>query len=297
MRPKPSARLPLTALRTFEAAARRLSFKDAAEELCVTPATVSNQVRRLERDWGRPLFVRHTRRIELTEEGRALAAVLGRAFAEIRAEIDARFAPAAPTITLAVGPIFGARWLSPRLGRFRQRHPGIALSLRHGPRIASAAEMSSDVAIDWGIAWPGLETTRLFGIVYAPVASPALIAACGGLERPRDLTRFPVIHQHDRSEWRNWLALAGAPDLAFAEETVVTDSNLVTQAALDGQCVALGIFPFVAAEVAAGRLVRPFAVDLHPERAYHLLSRPGARRDPDIAALCAWIEAEAASGP
>lgn len=292
----PIRRLPLTALRTFEAAARRLSFKDAADELCVSATTVSNQIRQLERDWGVQLFVRKTRAVVLTDAGRSLAGVLARAFSEIRDEIDAHIQTPAKSVALAVGPIFGARWLIPRLGRFRAQNPKIELVLQHGPRITGIESMPSQVAIDWGVGdWPGIEARPLFRITYAPVAAPALVERFGGLNDPADLARYPVVHQQDRGEWQAWLKLAGVPGLKFFEETIVTDSNVVAQAALEGQAVALGIFPFMQADVDAGRLVRPFAADLHPERAYHLLTRPNARRTPEVRKVCEWIEAEVAA--
>ena len=111
--------LPLSALRTFEVAARRLSFKDAAEELCVSTTTVSNQIRRLEKDLNCKFFIRRTRAVDLTDEGRKLSAVLTRTFNEVGHELDRLIAPKAQRITLAVGPVFGARWMIPRLGRFR----------------------------------------------------------------------------------------------------------------------------------------------------------------------------------
>lgn len=290
-------RLPLTALRTFEAAARLQSFKDAAEELCVSATTVSNQIRALERDWGCLLFERRTRQVVLTDTGRALARVVQDAFAAIQAGIEAHVGAARQPVTLALGPIFAARWLGPRLTRFHQAAPQIELILHHGPRISGAATMTTDIAVDWGHGdWAGLEARKLFEIRYAPVLSPALAARHGGLERPADLARYPAIHQHDRSEWAAWLALAGVPGLRFAEETVIVDSNVVTQAAIDGQGVALGIFPFHAGEVETGRLMKPFDIDLAPTRAYHLLTRPGGRRRPEVATVCDWLEAEAHGG-
>lgn len=144
----PQQRLPLTALRTFEAAARRLSFKGAAEELCVSPTTVSNQIRQLERDWGCLLFLRKTRQVVLTDAGRSLAGVLSRAFDDIRTEIEGHIEVSRKAVTLAVGPIFGSRWLIPRLNRFRRQHPKIELVLHHSPRIISAEGMQTAIAVD-----------------------------------------------------------------------------------------------------------------------------------------------------
>jgi LysR family transcriptional regulator, glycine cleavage system transcriptional activator len=103
----PTRRLPLTALRTFEAAARHLSFKHAAEELLVSATTVSNQIRQLEKDWGCKLFHRQTRAVDLTDAGRSLAEVLSRAFDDIRAEVELHSGASRKTVSIAVGPLFG----------------------------------------------------------------------------------------------------------------------------------------------------------------------------------------------
>jgi LysR family glycine cleavage system transcriptional activator len=283
-------RLPLTALRTFEVAARRLSFKDAAEELCVSATTVSNQIRELERDWKCKLFIRKTRAVVLTDEGRSLSAVLTRAFDDIRAEIGSRGQRSRKTVTLAVGPIFGARWLVPRLAQFRQTLPNIDLILRDSPRITDAVMMDTHLAVDWGAGnWSGLQSHRLLDITYAPVLSAGLLSARGGLEHPQDLACFPIIHQRDRSEWRAWLAYAGCANMAIKDETTITDSNTVMQAAIEGQGVSLGIFPFVQSEVDSGRLVKPFALDLHPSRSFYLLAKPSSARTPEVASVIRWL--------
>ena len=288
-------RLPLTALRSFEAAARLLSFKAAAEELRVTPTSVSNQIRQLELDWGCLLFVRKTRKVFLTDAGRSLARVMSRAFDDIRAEVETHISSNRKTVTLAVGPIFGARWLIPRLSKFYRLNPNIELVLHHSPRITDVEQLVATVAVDWGIGdWQGLNAHRLLDVIYRPVLSPSLLAECGGLTSPADLARYPIIHQWDREEWNAWLKLVGQPDLRFARETVTRDSNLALQAAMEGQGVVMGTFPFVLGEVASGRLVCPFETELHPARGYYLLNRPGARSVPAVNAVCAWIEAEAA---
>jgi LysR family glycine cleavage system transcriptional activator len=287
-------RLPLTALRIFEVAARLQSFKQAAEELNVTPATVSNQVRRLERDWDCLLFIRKPRQLLLTDAGRSLAQVVSRSFDDIRTEIDTHIARLNKTITLAVGPIFASRWLIPRLNRFRRQHPGIELVLHHGPRISAVQDMITDVAVDWGTGgWSGLEFTHLMNILYLPVLSPALARAKGGLDKPADLARFTILHQHDRSEWRAWLASARVSQLDFVDETIIADANVAVQAAIDGQGVALGTFPFIQSDLDSGRLICPLDIALEPTRCYHLLTRPGARKNVEIESVCAWLANEA----
>jgi LysR family glycine cleavage system transcriptional activator len=289
----PIERLPLTALRVFEVAARLGSFKEAALELGVSTTTVSNLIRKLEHDWGCLLFIRRTRQVVLTDTGLSLSGVVRQAFDAIGREINLHVAASRQSVAIAVGPIFGARWLAPRLRRFNASFPHITLTLQHRSRITGPSDMPTPIAVDWGHGdWPGLESEPLFKVTYAPVLSPALAE---GIATPRDLARLPVLHQHDRSEWTAWLECAGAPGLRFAAETIILDSNIVTQAAIAGQGVALGIFPFVTDELTAGRLVRPFAIDLLPTRSYHMVTRPGARQRPEIAAVCTWLLAEAAT--
>jgi len=283
-------KLPLTALRTFEVAARRLSFKDAADELCVSATTVSNQIRELERDWRCKLFIRKTRAVVLTDEGRSLSRVLTKAFDDIRAEVEVYGQSTRKTVTLAVGPIFGTRWLVPRLAQFRSDLPNIELILHDSPRITDAVMMGTHLAVDWGEgSWSGLQNYHLMDITYAPVLSKALMAERGGLKSPKNLARYSIIHQRDRSEWAAWLALAGCAGLTLKEEITITDTNTVMHAALEGQGVSLGIFPFVDQELKAGKLVKPFDIELKPTRSFYLLAKPSSERTPEVASVIRWL--------
>ena len=283
-------KLPLTALRTFEVAARRLSFKDAAEELCVSATTVSNQIRELERDWRCKLFIRKTRAVVLTDEGRSLSRVLSKAFDDIRAEVEVYGQSTRKTVTLAVGPIFGTRWLVPRLAQFRSDLPNIELILHDSPRITDAVMMGTHLAVDWGEgSWSGLQNYHLMDITYAPVLSKALMAERGGLKSPKNLARYTIIHQRDRSEWAAWLILAGCAGLTLKEEITITDTNTVMHAALEGQGVSLGIFPFVDQELKAGKLVKPFDIELKPTRSFYLLAKPSSERTPEVASVIRWL--------
>lgn len=289
-------RLPLTALRTFEAAARIGSFKDAAAELGVSPTTVSNQIRRLERDWSCRLFVRRPREVLLTDAGRSLANVLRQAFDMIAREFANHATSARRRVDIATGPIFAARWLMPRLASFRASFPRYELNVVGRPRITGPATMPAAIAVDWGDGdWPGLESEYLFSIRYAPVVSPRLARSLGGLSTLDDLARFPVLHQHDRAEWAAWLEAMGRRDFEFGASTIIADANVVLQAAIEGQGVALAPFPFAQEEVDAGRLLKPFDVELAPSRSYYLLARPGARRRPEIAAVADWLVEQTAA--
>jgi LysR family glycine cleavage system transcriptional activator len=287
-------RLPLTALRTFEAAARLESFKDAAEELGVTATTVSNQIRMLEKDWGCQLFVRMTRQVVLTEIGQSLGRVVRQSFESIAQEVEFHIASKRQSVSLAVGSIIGARWLMPRLNSFRMDLPNIDLVLRRGRRITSPNDMPAAVVVDWGVGdWNGLDVEPLMKIRYSPVISPKLIKGRQGLKMPSDIARFAAIHQQDRSEWRAWLNAAGVGDLVFMDEMIIEDSNIAHQAVLMEQGIGLGILPFVQDEIDCGVLVKPFKQELVPEKSYYILTRPGARQRREVAAVCDWLRQQA----
>lgn len=291
-------RLPLNALRAFEAAARTLSFKDAAMQLGVTPASVSNQIRQLERDWDVQLFIRTTRQVELTPSGHTLAQALGRAFDQMEAALDNVLPQGLQSrqqhLQLAVGPLFGTRWLAPRLSRFHAAYPHIALHLTQATPIASPQQLVTDAAIDWGTGtWPGLDAMRLFDCWLAPVISPALLAQGPGLQQPLDVARYPVLHQQTRADWAAWMQQAQVAGTRFPRETVMADSNMVTQAAIDGQGIALGVFPLVQADVDSGRLVCPWEIHLHTGHTYHLLMPPGTVTQEPARSLWNWMQQQA----
>jgi LysR family glycine cleavage system transcriptional activator len=285
----------LTALRSFEAAVRLESFKDAAEELGVSATTVSNQIRMLERRWGCQLFVRMTRQVVPTEIGQSLGRVLQQSFDAIQQEIEYHVAHRRMSVSLAVGAIFAARWLMPRLGQMRRDLPRIELTLRRGRRVTSPNDMPATVVVDWGLGdWPGLQAEPLMRIEYTPVIAPAALTEPSRPLQPEDLLRLPVLHQQDRSEWVAWLALVGVDEPNFTEEMIIEDSHVATEAALLGQGAVLGILPFVQEDIDRGRLLAPFETRLRPLKGYHLLTRPGAQRRPEVAAVCDWLRQAAA---
>jgi LysR family glycine cleavage system transcriptional activator len=243
----------LSALRAFEAAARFESFKQAAEELHVSPTAVSHQIKLLERDLGQRLFVRRVRQVRLTEAGRVLQAGLGEAFDRMAAATaQCRRSTERATVTVGLGPIVASKWLSPRLSRFWQRYPDIDLRLHHSPRAVDFRESDVDLMIAWGEGdWRGVEVEELLRIRVTPVFSPRL--------------------QRDHGAWQDWFAAAGLAPEAARRGVVIEDAHVGLQAAMAGQGVALGTLPFIDDELAAGRLVRPFDLAVEPQRAYYLV--------------------------
>jgi len=289
---------PLPALRAFEAAARHLSFKAAAEELAVTPTAVSHHVRQLEDALGFRLFVRRPRRVALTPEGRMLYPVLRDGFDAFEEAIARlRGERLKPVVTLSATVAFTARWLVPRVAAFHAANPGLDLRLHASDDPVDLIAGTADAAVRYGRAVPaGLVGDLLFEDMFAPVCSPAL-----GLNDPRELAEHTLIHfewrrpHRDNPVWERWLAEAGLSGLVPRAELTLSDESQAVQALVAGQGVALAGLVLVADEIAAGRLVVPFGPRL---RGYdYRLVYPADPPHPErIAALRSWIRQEAAGG-
>ncbi|WP_332673291.1 transcriptional regulator GcvA [Aromatoleum sp.] len=311
-------RLPgLALLRTFEAAARRLSFKKAAEELHVTPAAVSQQIKALE-DWlGVPLFRRMTRALELTEQGAAMLPKVREGFECFDAAVEATRERAAVPLTVIAPPSFASHWLVPRLARFSGAHPDIELRLastadtihRRGEAAVlekddDSRDPSSKVAILYGQGdYPGYRVERVFTPDYVPVCAPSL-PGLAALTAPRELRRFTLIHDEtlheqvhggrSRSGWGQWLRRAGVSGVDASRGPRFSNAVLAIDAALAGQGIALASKPLVEARVANGSLVIPFDLALPSALSYFLVMRESISHRPAIEAFRAWLLAEAA---
>jgi LysR family glycine cleavage system transcriptional activator len=285
---------PLNALRAFEAGARHLSFTKAAEELFVTQAAVSHQVKLLEADLGVSLFRRMTRKLALTEEGRALMAVAGEALDAIAGEAARlRDDQGGRTLNLSLTPTFGVKWLAQRLGRFWAVHPEIDLRLCHSNLLVDFSRDDMDAAVRWGGgAWPGLKAVYLMRAGLTPVCSPALVAGPDPLRTPKDLSHHTLLHERDYEEWTEWLAVAGARDVDSRRGPVIDDPSVLHQAAIDGQGVALESETLIRADLEAGRLVKPFDIDLDADNAYYLVAPPRAFDRPNVQAFRDFLLAE-----
>jgi len=286
---------PLTALRAFEAAGRHLNFTRAAEELHVTQAAVSHQIKLLEGHLGLALFRRAGRKLILTGAGRALLPALGEAFGRIAEAVEALDAAGqASALSVTLRPYFAMKWLAPRLGRFWQACPRIALSLHHSIEAVDFARSDVDLAVLWGRGdWPGVAAEVLLGGEIAPVCSPALLQGPRALHSPGDLRHHNLLHEETRDLWTRWLAAAGARGVVPAHDTIVDDTNVRMEAAVDGQGVALGWIPLLGEELAAGRLVRPFGPALEGY-AYYVVTPPDGLLRPRVRAFRDWLFEEAA---
>jgi LysR family transcriptional regulator, glycine cleavage system transcriptional activator len=292
------ARLPpLNALRVFEAAARHLSFTRAAAELNVTQAAVSHQIRILEERLGRKLFRRVGRNLFLTDAAQAYLAEIRAAFdriAEATRQLEAE--DRGGVLNLTVLPSFAASWLVPRLGRFRARHPEIDVRLSSDGEVVDFARSDYDLGIRTGRgSWPGLRADLVLTETLTVVCSPKLLAATP-LRSPRDLARATLLHDEPRERWMLWFRSLGIEDVDPWRGPGFSHSNMVIQAAVEGQGVAVVGATLAAHELAAGRLVRLFPETLPADYSYWLVSPEASADRPKIAAFREWILAEAGAG-
>ena len=283
-------RLPLNALRVFEAVATHLSFTAAARELGVTTAAVSAQVKALEADIGVPLFRRHTRAVALTQEGAELLPGVRRGLDELRRAVDRiRRERVGGMLNLSVPGEFLQRWLLPRLGEFTRRHPEI--EVRFGPARATLDFGRDDfhAAILYGSgAWAGVRCEKLLDEWVFPVCSPALLAKLGPIETLADFARYPLIHS--RAEpWVDWLRRVGG-DTTRAETLPLMEDSTATLASVEqGTGVALARWSLAAADLAAGRLVRPMMPSVQQRSAWYLIAPPENFPLPKVVRFRAWL--------
>ena len=287
--PDPLANIPLSALRIFEAAARLKSFTRAAEELGVTQAAVSWQVKALEQRLGQALFRRLPREVVPTAEGERLARACSEAVSLLRAAIADLTEAGQGVLVISTLQSLATQWLAPRLGGFQLAHPGIAVRLETSGRLVDLTRENVDVAIRFGRGgWAGLAADYLFSAGQAPLCAPE-IQRRFRLERPEDLLGdIPRIGADD--EWAAWFASAGvggAPPPSGPR--LISDLQTVeVGAALAGHGVALGTPALFAHEMASGRLVQLFEA---PEDSpgYWLAYAPDRRRSRKIVAFRDWL--------
>lgn len=289
-------RLPLTALRSFEAAGRHLSFSRAAEELFVTQAAISRQIRELETFLRLPLFVRYHRRVELTEPGQKLLQQLIKSFDDIDQRLSELAGARTQSVAgVSVEPSLAASWLVPRLNQFRELRPDIDIVLDVDPRLIDFRNDQAELALRFSAhstSWPRSEAELLGPVVDSPVLSPALLASGPALESPGDLRRYTLLHEENRQGWARWFEAAGATEAPVSERgPLLADAALSKQAAMLGHGVALGDLLLVREELAAGTLVKPFETNVVCG-GYWLVAKSLSKLSEPAQAFADWIRAE-----
>jgi LysR family glycine cleavage system transcriptional activator len=292
------ARLPLSAIRVFEAAARLKSFTRAAGELGMTQAAVSWQVKALEQRLDQPLFNRLPREVTLTPAGERLSRAATEALSLLRSTISDLVETEEGVLSITTVQSLGGQWLAPRLGEFQIAHPRIAVRLEASSRVADLAREGLDVALRGGRGrWAGMTAHFLVPAVQTPLVSPRFLERIGGLSRPEDLLDAPRVGV--AREWEEWFHAAGVKGISdrLAPRLTSDAQTLEVASALADQGAALGSPIFFARELAEGRLVMPFDVVARYAGGYWLAYPSDRARVRKIAAFRDWVLAQAAADP
>jgi LysR family glycine cleavage system transcriptional activator len=292
-----TARLPsLNGLRAFEAAARHLSFTNAAAELNVTQTAISHQIKRLEEELGVRLFIRQNRALTLTPQARDYLPGIRAAFNDLRLATDRLLRKDNDNVlTVSTLASLAAKWLLPRLSAFQEAHPGIDVRITTSAALVDFKSGDVDAAIRYGRGqWPGLRADWLMADQLFPVCSPALLQGNRPLLCPQDLADHTLLHSSGGydDDWRLWLTAAGLPANISKQPGLSFDLIFMTvQAAIDGLGVAMGRTSYVEADIAKGRLVVPFKIKLPDEWGFYLVSPRASADSPKLSAFRQWMTA------
>lgn len=290
----------LSLLYTFEVVARRMSFTLAADELCLSQSAVSRQIKLLEDDLGRLLFVRKHRAIELTSEGRRLLDSVTRGLEEIAQCIAGlRIDTDTPQITVAASVAFSYYWLMPRLERFSERHPDIDLRVLATDQKVDLNKGDVDVAVLYGDgSWDRVETQLLFGECVYPVCSPGYLKDHPELSRPPDILDQTLLHLDGGGlswggvDWQAWLLRQGVTGQPVRRGVRLNSYPMVLQGAEAGRGVALGWSYITDQMLAEGRLVCPIDMPLTTGHGYYIGVSDDAISVPATASFFQWIMSE-----
>jgi LysR family transcriptional regulator, glycine cleavage system transcriptional activator len=295
--PRSFDRLPLNALRVFEAVATRLSFADAADVLHVTPAAVSMQIRALEGYLRVPLFRRSARSIALSAEGVLLLPGVRRGLAELQQAMQQlRQDRSGGVLNISTVASFLLKWLLPRLPEFRDRHPNIELSIHTSHVPVDFAQGNFHAALRMtGAPTPGLYNEKLLDEWFLPVCSPELLARYGPLRTAADLKRYPLLRSADES-WSMWRHPGAEADWR-EHGTAFDDSLTVLAAAEQGQGLALTRWTLAQPDIVSGRIVRASESVVPCPRGYYFVCPESYLALPKLQLLLAWLREVAAAFP
>lgn len=288
---------PLNGLRAFEAAARHLSFSRAAEELFVTPAAISHQIKGLEDFLGVTLFNRLTRTVTLTQKAQSVLPLISDAFDKFDiATRQLKENESSGVLTVSTAPTFGAKWLLQRLGDFSDAHPEITVRLDARNEMVDFDRDGVDVGIRLGSGnYPGMRVDRLFLERVVPVCHPKYLKGKGALHTPSDLNNVTLLHvdwgniSGPLPDWQMWLASAGIEDVDATRGPTFTVEGMAISAAVKGAGIALASTYAVEEELESGQLVIPFTHTLLAEAAYWVVTPERKANHPRVKAFREWI--------
>jgi len=291
---------PLNALRAFESSARHLSIVKASDELSVTPAAISHQVKKLEEYLGLPLFRRRVRGLLLTESGKLLTSDLGDVFLRLDKAMEQVIdSDSRGTLTLSVAPTFAVMWLIPRLQRFNKLNPDIDVRISTGLGLVDFQRDDADAAIRLGSGeWFGLESIKLFDESVTPMCSPRLLEGPNAINCPDDLSAHVLLHNHsmdydpDAPTWEKWLQAAGASNVDASRGIHFSLPDHGLQASIDGAGVVLGWRFLSANALADRRVVEPFDLKMPLGSSFYVVYPQASSARPNIVAFRDWLMRE-----
>jgi len=286
---------PLNALRAFEASARQLSFTRAAEELFVTQAAISHQIKSLEEHLGIKLFMRKNRSLLLTEEGQSYYLDIKDIFNSLHDATERLLARGAKgAITVSLQPSFAIQWLVPRLNAFNALHPDIDVRIKAVDQAENSLTEDVDVAIYYGRGrWPDIHADKLHTEYLIPVCSPLLLNGNKPLETVNDLSQHTLLHDTSRRDWKRWFKQVGVRGGNVNHGPIFSHSTMVMQAAIYGQGVALAYSVLAKPDIDSGRLVCPFNDVLISKNSYYIVCRDSQVDIGKIVAFRDWMLATA----
>ncbi|MCX8225426.1 MAG: transcriptional regulator GcvA [Sulfitobacter sp.] len=291
---------PLKSLQAFESAARWLSFSKAADELYVTPAAISQQIKQLEAFLGEPLFHRMTRSVTLTGAAKTLLPLMTEGFDKLAEAVDRlKVEEHSGVLTVSTVPTFAIKWLVHHLTDFSEKYPDIDVRLDASLDIRDFARDSIDVSIRLGVGdYPDLHVEKVFDEEVSPVCSPKLLEGRNALTNLADLKRHRLLHvdwgslTNQSPDWKMWAQAAGLEDLPVERGPHFTVENMAIEAAINADGIALVSHSAVVEDLKAGRLVRPFDLTVHSDFAYWLVCPHAHLRKAKVSAFCNWLMSE-----
>lgn len=287
---------PLNSLPSFEAAARHLSFSRAAEELNVTHGAISRAIKHLEEQLDVLLFERATRSVRLTAVGEPYARAVRDTLEQLAAATAVATARhSGSTLTVSTSDGFAGRWLVPRLYRFHRAHADIDVRVSTTGKLTNFLGDGIDIAIRYGGgSYPGLVSEFLSDEEVFPVCSPRLLKGAHPLRKPQDLRHHALIHDSFPIDWAAWLASAGVEGVDPRSGLTFDSATFAVESAVQGEGVVLGRTMLVDADLAAGRLVRPFGHALKSVSSFYVVYPPDAIRQRKVKAFRDWLFSEIA---
>lgn len=284
-------RIPVGPLRAFDVSARHLNLSAAAQELNVTHAAISRQVKQLEQRLGVQLFERLPRGLRLTAHGALLAEGTREAFDRLASALeDVSLPTVRRKLTVSTFSSLSTRWLMPRVQAFSALFPGVDLQVQTTTRLTDFAREDVDIAIRFGRGhYPGLHVVPLFKPKDIVICAPSFLDQGLPLRTVADLQHHTLLHDDSYSAWARWLHAAGAKEVNPRRGILCGDRNSMLQAAIDQQGVGIAAEVFVASELAAGRLVKVFELEVAAEFAIYAVCLPQRLNDPVVSGTLEWL--------